>query len=297
MENITADIVAMLREHLAKTEVDPLGSMGVFHCRRQQRLHRVPVHQPSLVLVFKGEKKIVLTATSETIPAGSMAMLPAGSDVNIENLPCPRDQEYIALSVGFAEATVKRFLDGFGSQIDWQQQKPRFNGSIPEPLASAVAQNLRDRIDGRQPSALVAEVKQQELLAICGDFGLLGFLASNNHGDWKQRVATIVSLDLAFNWRIQDLCQRLGVSESVLRRNLQAEATSYREILEQARLVTALALLQETPIAIAQVAAQVGYQSQSGFTERFKQRFGLTPSQLKATRKKQTSSSSLTETS
>lgn len=283
---MSTNILRLLDRHLAKTEVDPLGTLGVFHCFQHQQIRRVPIQQASMVLVFRGEKRILLSAASHSIATGELVMLPAGSDVSLENLPCPQQHEYLALSVGFSNFTVQGFLDRFGSQIDWQQQAPQLKQTIPQALYDALEYRLVQRLQGRKPSPIMYEVQQQELLAICSEFGLLGFLAPTNHGDWKQRVAAIVGLDLAYEWRIADLCRRLAVSESVLRRHLQEEGTSYREILEQARLVTALALLQETPITIAQVAAQVGYQSQSRFTERFKQRFGITPSQLKASRKK-----------
>jgi transcriptional regulator GlxA family with amidase domain len=49
-------------------------------------------------------------------------------------------------------------------------------------------------------------------------------------------------------------------------------------------MVAALALLQETFWPVGQVAAAVGYISHSRFSERFKRRFGLSPTELKKTR-------------
>ncbi|MFV2058954.1 MAG: helix-turn-helix transcriptional regulator, partial [Thiohalomonadales bacterium] len=78
-------------------------------------------------------------------------------------------------------------------------------------------------------------------------------------------------------------CSRLGVSESSLRRKLQSEQTGFRELLEEARLSHGLYLLLETVHPIGQVADAVGYQSQSRFGERFKRRFGMTPTELRRT--------------
>ena len=97
-------------------------------------------------------------------------------------------------------------------------------------------------------------------------------------------MSAVIALDLGRKWKIADVCRALTVSESALRRNLHGEGTSFSDLLEQARLVAGLALLQETAQPVSQVAAAVGYQSQSRFTERFKQRFGLTPRQLKQSR-------------
>ncbi len=82
----------------------------------------------------------------------------------------------------------------------------------------------------------------------------------------------------------ENICEQLAMSESTLRRKLKLEGTSVQEIKDQARLGLALHLLQTSRHSIGVVADKCGYQSQSRFTERFKKRFGLTPSQLRKTK-------------
>ena len=74
------------------------------------------------------------------------------------------------------------------------------------------------------------------------------------------------------------------MSESTLRRKLKAEGTSLQEIKDQSRLGLGLHLLQTTQDPITLIAEKCGYQSQSRFTNRFKGRFGLTPSELRKTK-------------
>jgi AraC-like DNA-binding protein len=69
-----------------------------------------------------------------------------------------------------------------------------------------------------------------------------------------------------------------------LRRKLKLEGTSVQDIKDQARLGLALHLLQTSSNSIGMIADKCGYQSQSRFTERFKKRFGLTPSELRKTK-------------
>lgn len=45
--------------------------------------------------------------------------------------------------------------------------------------------------------------------------------------------------------------------------------------------MSGLTLVQETRMTICQVADAVGYRSQSRFTDRFKERFGVTPTALR----------------
>jgi AraC-like DNA-binding protein len=91
----------------------------------------------------------------------------------------------------------------------------------------------------------------------------------------------MIGLDPARAWRCQDLCRMLGVSESAMRRHLRVERTSFRDLLEETRLMSSLGMVQETSLTICQVADAVGYRSQSRFTDRFKERFGVTPTMLR----------------
>lgn len=281
-------MIEQLRSHVSSRPHSALGTVGVFHCHQVQSLHRVPIHHPSIVLVLSGQKKVSLSQSEVICKSGDMVLLPAGSEALMENIPCPKRQEYFALCIGFSPDTLERFSQGYGDRIDWAQQRPLLTSSAPDALLLAMSQRVSWCFDHENAELdsndMLSDLRQQELLAICAEHKLLGQLLTSKQPLWQQRVSSIVSLDLAHEWRIKTVCDRLGVSESVLRRALQKEGTSFRDILEQARLVTALSLLQELPISIADVAASVGYQSQSRFTERFKQRFGLTPSELKQSR-------------
>jgi len=88
-------------------------------------------------------------------------------------------------------------------------------------------------------------------------------------------------MDPSKDWRCAEVCKKIGMSETVLRRKLLVEETGFRELLEEMRLMTSLRLVQETKWTILRVADAVGYKSQSRFTERFKLRFGMTPTELR----------------
>lgn len=286
--DLIGKMIDQLRAHVYASPESALGAVGVFHCHQAQSLHRVPIHHPSMVLVLSGQKRVSLSQQDRVCQQGDVVLLPAGSEVLMENIPCPKRQEYFALCIGFSPDTLERFAKGYGDRIDWSQQRPLLTSRAPDALLLAISQRLswcfdHDNTELDQNDVL-SDLRQQELLAICAEHKLLGQLLLSKQPLWQQRVSSVVSLDLAHEWRIQMVCDRLGVSESVLRRALQKENTRFRDILEQARLVAALSLLQELSISVADVASSVGYQSQSRFTERFKQRFGLTPSELKNSR-------------
>ena len=71
------------------------------------------------------------------------------------------------------------------------------------------------------------------------------------------------------------------MSETTLRRRLAEEGTGLREILQEARMNAALAMLQATDLQVGQIAAALGYGSASRFSVRFGVRFGFAPAQVR----------------
>ena len=103
-----------------------------------------------------------------------------------------------------------------------------------------------------------------------------------NQERWSQRVRTILSSDLIHEWNIADVSERLATSETTLRRKLRAEDTGFREILYELRLTHGLMCLLQTTLPVYQISYDCGYQSVSRFSSNFRKRFGLTPTELRA---------------
>ena len=64
---------------------------------------------------------------------------------------------------------------------------------------------------------------------------------------------------------LDDICGKLAMSESTLRRKLKAEGNSVQAIKDQVKLGLGLHLLQTTNDGIGLIAQQCGYSSQSRF--------------------------------
>ena len=275
-----------LRQHLSKTTVAPLGQMGLFHCHKPQRLHHVPIQQATLVMVLSGEKRMHIHNTVHTCKAGQLLLIPANTDIRIENAPDAQQQEYLALCVSFSTKTIDAFLHNYADQISWKDHNAQTLSAKPlsDELLKAITQRVELCLNGETGNTVINDLRQQELLAICADHHWLATLLQSKQSSTKQQVAGIIAMDLSHEWRLADICQKLAISESTLRRQLHTEGSSFRDILEETRLLSALCLLQETPIAITTLAAKVGYQSPSRFSANFKRRFGLSPSELKLSR-------------
>lgn len=103
-----------------------------------------------------------------------------------------------------------------------------------------------------------------------------------HRNSWSQRVRAVVAADLALSWEIGEVCSRLATTESTLRRNLKREDTSFREVLYDLRLSSALMQLLQTNLPVYRVAYDCGYQSVSRFTSNFRKRFGVPPTQFRS---------------
>lgn len=74
---------------------------------------------------------------------------------------------------------------------------------------------------------------------------------------------------------------RLGYSETVARRRLKSEGTSFRSILQKKRLDIAKRLLLESEMNILEIAQKVGYSETASFSRAFYRETGQTPSQFR----------------
>lgn len=95
------------------------------------------------------------------------------------------------------------------------------------------------------------------------------------------QVQNMIQTNFAFNWSVDIVAHNLLMSAATLRRKLKLEKTYFHELKKTARLVHGLHLLQTTELSFLEIANRCGYQSQSRFTDQFKQLFNITPSHLK----------------
>jgi AraC-like DNA-binding protein len=111
-----------------------------------------------------------------------------------------------------------------------------------------------------------------------------GFVPRRDDGQAiTDRVRMLLAAAPGDDWRAEDVAARLAMSPATLRRKLAAEGSGFRHVLEEVRLGHALALVQGSRQPLKWVALDCGYQSASRFAERFRERFGCLPSELRGT--------------
>ena len=77
------------------------------------------------------------------------------------------------------------------------------------------------------------------------------------------------------------IAQRLNMSERTIKRHLQAQGTTFLQILADVRFNQAKKLLQQQQYSIQDIAGLVGYEEATNFIRAFKKMFGETPSQYR----------------
>ena len=77
---------------------------------------------------------------------------------------------------------------------------------------------------------------------------------------------------------IEYIAGRLHMSSRTLKRRLNAEATSYKSLLEDFRKKKAVNLLQTTNLSLEEISLKIGYSDAPGFCHAFKRWTGFRPS-------------------
>jgi len=104
------------------------------------------------------------------------------------------------------------------------------------------------------------------------------YIASLDEGVVAQEVRqSLIQLLPSGHIDQETVAQKLYRSRSTLQRQLGAEGTSYREILESTRQALAEKYLQDSEYTQAQIAFMVGFSDQSNFARAFKRWTGVSP--------------------
>ena len=316
-----AELREQLLRHIHNPQQQPLSHLGLFQTHQLQALRQVPIHQPTLILVIAGCKTLLAPGQHMTASGGQMLLVKAGEAVNLTNDPCAEQGLYLALTIGFSDQVIRHYQDLQHSQqttpkpetvrpisLIQERAKPqnpaKQNGQQNDPKKTAqyntalamsaelirCAQQWVALCQKPDSPTVLHTLKAVELLvhleqSVPSEHTLtLNEFLGSAKASWKTKTLDLLQSDLARGWQISDVCQRLATSESSLRRHLQSEGTSFRELLEDSRLLAALGMLQESYRPIGHIALDVGYSNQGHFTERFKKRFAMSPSELRQTR-------------
>lgn len=253
-----------------------------FTASEYQKLHRMSFMAPTLIWVRHGIKQMQTHGLPLRCPAGECLCLPACESYEMENLPDTQGLYQAEIFVA-PRAWLERFLQQYRHRLptDWNAS-PHF--ACPADLADELNELIHLQAADSPLADLRLEHAWQGVLLRLAEQGLGAPLFNLQPLTLTQRIQTLLQFDLARPWQVQDLTERLGISESTLRRGLRQENTGFSELVSELRLHAAFTRVMTGSDPLLGIALDCGFQSASRFSQNFRQRFGMSPSALRRTR-------------
>lgn len=235
---------------------------------------------PGIVLVQSGRKILRHRGVEITIGAGDLLLIPDGVDFDLINEPAP-DAPYHAFALNFDSDLIARTGIAEGQAI----REIRSIENIPPGIEEACRRAMAAIAAGNDLPDAIAAARVSEVLLWLASYGHRFVPAARSERDDRVvRLRKAIAADPACAWRAADAASLLCTSEPSLRRHLAAAGTSFNTLLVDVRMSIALALLQSTDKPVTAIALDVGYDSPSRFSARFRARFDFPPSAIRGHR-------------
>lgn len=233
--------------------------------RRLCRLHRVRLFSPALCRVKRGSKVIVQGESRVLATPQQLIVLPA--DVELEVINQPENGLFCSDLLSLTPELLTRFKTRYLSE-----PPPGRLTSLCAPVTTELAFMWQSVLQAVREGLSVALQQHQTmgLLLALYEAGYAGPLLVERQQDLSAQA-----------WSVSRVAKMLFLGESTLRRRLQQESQSFRQIVEEVRMAHALGQLQTTSRPIGEIAQNSGYQSGSRFTARFRQHYGLLPKHVR----------------
>lgn len=252
--------------------------------RRELEILRIRMELPALIFVDRGIKTVRTGHGAGVRALPGQALVVGGAQTVDFTNAVPDGVHYEARWLVFDGALLN---DGYYLSQAAQVAPARQGAASARPIAHVTA-GLASAFDrARQalapgtgiPDAVARQRVLEVMHWLLEDGIVLAGLPANTSVAAKVRALIAGRLDGA--WTADRVAAALAQSEATLRRRLAAEATSLTELLVEARMATALTLLQATTQPVSAIALSVGYESASRFAVRFRQRFGFAPTAIR----------------
>ncbi|WP_406734793.1 helix-turn-helix transcriptional regulator [Vibrio scophthalmi] len=244
-----------------------------FRGKREQPLHNVFIHAPTLYWVEQGRKQLWWQEQSYEFNRANWLVVPAGQYLTFVNTPM--QNAFNARAVTFFQPPP----------AEWLNEEVSLRAAPPMVKVTDALRYCFEIICDMSNKNLSAHTQQQLLLAFYAELrhiDALHLLFPSENQLVRDKLATYLSAAPGDDHKIEIAAQHLAMSRATLTRKLAAEETSFRHILTEIRMSHALGLLQRK-FSQMDTALACGYQSEVRFTQRFKEQFGLTPRQYQMT--------------
>ncbi|OCH09294.1 AraC family transcriptional regulator [Aliivibrio fischeri] len=242
-----------------------------------QHLRNVHIYAPSIIWVKSGIKTVFQGSENYDIDAQSWLLTAANQDLSFINKPT-KDHFY-SVQICFLFPPMPEMIEAS------KENRRRHEHLNAIKVSSTLAYGFSLLIEMSSQN-LSSNVQKYHLLAFYQqliEVGALHILFSESHDSLQNKLSAYFSKDPAENYQLDEVSHAFSMSRATLIRRLNQDGTNFRTVLANVRMSHALSLMQERKQSQLDLALQCGYQSETRFSQRFHQQFGITPKQYMKT--------------
>lgn len=174
--------------------------------------------------------------------------------------------------------TVLSFLNDVNNRLPEMSCIGRQEYVVEEDIPLSLVYSLFEGI--RIAETYTTSLREKLCLSLLSVFQertkVISFLLTHMNTFSYKIIGIIGGRDLERAWHLKDIAERLYASESLIKKRLKEEGTSFSEILREMRMESARKMILENNLSISMVAQMCGYNSTSYFISAFKDYYGMT---------------------
>ncbi|ULN67206.1 helix-turn-helix transcriptional regulator [Vibrio gigantis] len=244
----------------------------VFRAEQLQKLRNVRILSPSIIQIITGSKRLFWKESAAELTQSELLLCQASAPLSFENMPYKG--RFLSRVFSFQFQPTQAMLD-FSEQRSDELELPTIKAdqSLQDSL------NALFTFDRQSMSEATQQFWLQGLYQQLAEKGVLHHLFIGSNVSFSQKLSHYLSHSPDEKHPLESVAERFAMSRTTLIRKLKLEGMQYREVLAEVRLSHALFLMQNGQQNVAMLAQSCGYQSEGRFSQRFKGKFGLSPSE------------------
>ncbi|ARA76638.1 helix-turn-helix transcriptional regulator [Pectobacterium brasiliense] len=250
------------------------------HLRTPQQTTRFHFYEATLLLVLSG--RLTLLEQNETTVVDTpsqLCLITPDASADLAKTPGGHDSAFRSIFLTFSSTLLARFYQRYPEILAPAHHPRPFTTLTLDDDLTHTLQYLVEGITGNALNESRLELRLMDMLLALSERGYR-FGAPPQPGVTAQ-LRALISEEPERHWTAQFAGRLLAMSEATLRRRLSAEQTRFEVLLLETRMQHAMMLVQTTSWSMQRLAEACGYKSSARFSERFKTRFGCSPTKIR----------------
>ncbi|NOH95572.1 helix-turn-helix domain-containing protein [Vibrio sp. 99-70-13A1] len=242
----------------------------LFRAEQLQKLRNVRIHSPSIIQIMDGSKRLFWQDSVKDLSDTELLLCEASASLSFENLP--HKGRFLSRVFAFHCSPTKAMLE--------LSSKRAAEEAVPFFYSDKALQNTLNALISFDAQTISKETQRFWVLGLyqqLAEKGVLHQLFPSINMTFRQQLSRYLARSPSDKHALDEVAQQFAMSRATMIRKLKREGTQFREVLTEVRLAHALYLIQSGYSNVSQLALSCGYQSEGRFNLRFKDKYGLTP--------------------